>query len=81
MVQAADVLVRRELGLRGVDDLAVERVDGEAVTLRTRDGARLRAAIDRRLDDRPRLLSCRDEKPETVPAHTLADLTVLDRAA
>jgi hypothetical protein len=81
MVQAADVLVRRELGLRALDALAVERVDGEGVTLRTRDGAWLRATIARRMDDRPRRLSCRDEEPETVPAHMLTELTVRDRAA
>jgi hypothetical protein len=81
VVQAADVLVRRELGLRAIDGLAVEGVDDDAVILQTRDGARLRATVSRRIDERPRPLSCRDEEPETVSAHTLADLTVVDRAA
>jgi hypothetical protein len=72
-VQAADVLVRRELALRRVDALAVESVDDGVVTLRTRDGGRLRATIARREDERPRPLSCGDE-PETVPAYELVDL-------
>ena len=38
VVQAADVLVRRRLGLRGLDDVAVEGVDGDTVTLRTPAG-------------------------------------------
>jgi hypothetical protein len=70
-VQAADVLVRRELGLRGLDALVVEDVDGEVVTLRTRDGT-LRATVARR-DDEPRPISCGDE-PETVPAYELVAL-------
>jgi hypothetical protein len=83
-VQAADVLVRRRLGLRGLDDLALEAVDaGEdraVVTLRTRDGALLHATVTRRLDDRPRPLSCGDE-PETVQVVALTDLVAADRAA
>jgi hypothetical protein len=82
--QAADVLVRRQLDLRGVDDLVVEGVgDGDdraVVTLRTRGGARLHATVTRRVDDRPRPLSCGDE-PETVPVFSLTDLVAADRAA
>jgi hypothetical protein len=74
VVQAADVLVRRELGLRALDALAVEDIDGETVTLRTRDGATLRATVARREDPRPRPLSCGDE-PETVPAYELVALS------
>jgi hypothetical protein len=79
-VQAADVLVRRELGLRALDALAVEEVEGETVTLRLRDGERMRATVARHVDERPRPLSCGDE-PETVPAYELVDLRSLDRAA
>ncbi len=78
-VQAADVLVRRELGLRALDALAVETVDDEVVLLRTPDGARLRATVARR-DDAPRPISCGAE-PEVVPAYELVDLATLDRAA
>jgi hypothetical protein len=78
-VQAADVLVRRRLGLRGVDELAVEGVDDTVVALRTADGARLRATVTRTAAE-PRPISCGDD-PEPVFAHALADLAVLDRAA
>jgi hypothetical protein len=80
VAQAADVLVRRELGLRGVDALVVEAVDGETATLRRDDGTRLRATIARRDDPRPRPLSCGDE-PETIAVHELVRLEHLDRAA
>jgi hypothetical protein len=73
-VQAAEVLVRRRLGLRALDALAVESVDDAVVTLRTRDGTRLRATVARRIDDRPRPISCGDE-PETVPAYELLELS------
>jgi hypothetical protein len=78
LVQAADVLVRRRLGLRGVGELAVEGVDGDVVTLRTPAG-RLRAVVDRR-EAPPRPISCGDE-PEPVAAHELLELVALDRAA
>ena len=78
VVQAADVLVRRRLGLRGIDDVVVEHADDAAVTVRTPSG-RLRAVIARR-DAAPRPISCGDE-PEPVPVHELLDLVALDRAA
>jgi hypothetical protein len=78
--QAADVLVRRRLGLRGIDALDVEAVEDGVVTVRTLDGARLRATVARRMDDRPRPLSCGDE-PEAVPAYELLDLEPEARAA
>jgi hypothetical protein len=78
-VQAADVLVRRELGLRALDALAVEAADDGVVLLRTPDGARLRATVARR-DGEPRPISCGAE-PETVPAYELVDLATVDRAA
>ena len=62
-VQAADVFVRRELGLRRLDDLTVLDVDGPRVTLRGPTG-RIRVGILR--DERaPRPISCGDE-PEPV---------------
>jgi hypothetical protein len=76
--QAADVFVRRRLGLRGLTDVLVEAVDGDAVTLRVPTG-RLRAVVSQR-EAAPRPLSCGDE-PEPVPAYELVDLAVLDRAA
>jgi hypothetical protein len=93
-VQAADVLVRRRLELRGIDDLIVEGssvpaepangsatgAESAVVALRTRDGATLRATVTRRIDERARPLSCGDET-ETVPVYTLADLVAADRAA
>ena len=79
-VQAADVLVRRERGLRALDALVIEDVDEDTVTLRLRGGERLLATVARRIDERPRPLSCGDE-PETVPAYELVDLRTLNRAA
>jgi hypothetical protein len=83
-VQAADVLVRRRLGLRGLDDLAVEHVaadDGRAVvTLRIREGTSLHATVTRRPDDRLRPISCGDE-PEAVHVVELTELVAADRAA
>jgi hypothetical protein len=76
--QAADVLVRRRLGLRGLDDVVVEAVDGDAVTLRT-PAERLRAVVARR-EAEARPISCGDE-PEAVPVYDLAELVALDRAA
>jgi hypothetical protein len=72
-MQAADVLVRRRLDLRAVDALVVEGADDGIVTLRARDGARLRARLARRDDPHPRPLSCGDE-PETVSTFELVDL-------
>jgi len=83
-VQAADVLVRRRLDLRGIDALAVDHVhesDGTAVvTLRVADGTRVRAQVARRVDERPRPLSCGDE-PDAVHVHELVEIDLLDRAA
>ena len=77
-VQAAEVFVRRELRLRGLDDLTVLDADGPRVTLRGPTG-RIRVGILR--DERaPRSISCGDE-PEPVPAYELGDFTLLDEAA
>jgi Sucrase/ferredoxin-like len=69
VVQAADVLVRRRLGLRGIDKVAVDGVNGDVVTLRT-PGGLIRVAIVRR-EAEPRPISCGDE-PEPVPTFELA---------
>jgi hypothetical protein len=78
VVQAADVLARRRLGLRGLDDVVVERVDDDAVIVRTPAG-RLQAIVARH-EAAPRPISCGDE-PEPVPAYELVDLTAAARAA
>lgn len=78
VVQAADVLVRRRLDLRGLDDVVVEAVDGDEVVLRTPAGV-LRALVARH-ESEPRAISCGDE-PEPVPRYELVDLAALDRAA
>jgi hypothetical protein len=67
--QAAEVLVRRRLDLRGIGDVAVEGVDGDAVTLRTPDGMQ-RVVVTRR-EAEPRPITC-GEEPEPVPAFELA---------
>jgi hypothetical protein len=72
-IQAAEVLVRRKRDLRALDALAVEGVDGETVTLRLRDGERLRVTVTRRDDERPRPISCGDEQ-ETISVFALAKL-------
>jgi hypothetical protein len=71
VVQAADVLVRRRLGLRALDDVMIEGVDGDVVTLRT-PTERLQAVVARR-EAEPRPISCGDE-PEPVPAYELVAL-------
>ena len=78
-VQAADVLVRRELGLRGVGDLVIERAAGDTVRLRSAGGRTWEATI-RRSDAGERPLSCGAE-PEPVPAFELAGLEAGGRAA
>jgi hypothetical protein len=72
-LQAADVLVRRRLDLRGVDALAVEAAEDGVVTLRAGGGSVLRATVARREDPRARPISCGDE-PETVSRYELVDL-------
>jgi hypothetical protein len=77
-VQAADVLVRRELGLRGLDDVAIEGAVGPMVRLLA-GGRRWVATVERTIaGERP--LSCSAE-PEPVAAYALADLVARDRAA
>ena len=74
-VQAADVLVRRRLGLRGPGDLAVEAVEPRGdhaalVRLRAAGGALLEAAVSRAADDGGRPVSCGGE-PEPVDVFSL----------
>jgi hypothetical protein len=85
--QAADVLVRRELGLRGIADLVIDRVvaTGEDsarvhVTATIADGATALVAEVRRTVAGERPLSCGAE-PEPVAAYQLVDLLALPRAA
>jgi hypothetical protein len=66
--QAAEVLTRRRLELRGLDDVVVEGVEGGVVTLRTPGGVQ-RVAVTRR-EAPPRPITCGDE-PEPVPAFEL----------
>jgi hypothetical protein len=77
-VQAADVLVRRRLDLRGLDDVVVDGAEDDCVTLRTPFGT-LRATIVARAQQ-PRPISCGDE-PEPVTRYELADLAPAARAA
>jgi hypothetical protein len=79
-VQAADVLVRRELGLRRIDDLVVDGTgDDGVVSLRTADGTAWEATVRRSVSgELP--LSCSAD-PEPVHAYELAGLVARDRAA
>jgi hypothetical protein len=77
-VQAADVLVRRRLGLSGTADVAVEAVEprgtGAAVVrLRTPAGP-VEAAVSRAPDDGDRPVSCGAE-PEPVDVFTLESVS------
>ena len=77
--QAAEILVRRELGLSGLDDLRlVNQVSGSepqspAVTFELADGSLVTASCRAELLP-PRCVSCRDEKVETPTKWTLAEL-------
>lgn len=77
--QAAEIHVRRELGLSGLDDLQlVEGVSGSepqspAATFQLADG-RLVTALLRLEPLPPRRVSCRDEKVETPAKWTLSKL-------
>jgi hypothetical protein len=78
VVQAAEIFVRRELGLRAVDELTVLDVNGAEVTLRGPRG-RVRVGIMRE-QAAPRPISCGDD-PEPVVRHLFGDFTLLDEAA
>jgi hypothetical protein len=78
-VQAAEVLARRELGIRGIDDVvptARRRLaPGELeVTLRAVDGRTWLARVRTTADPDPRPLTCRTD-PTTPPAYHLVSLT------
>ena len=57
------------LGLRGLDDVAVESVDGYVVALRTPGG--VERVVVTRSEAEPRPITCGDS-PEPVPAFELA---------
>jgi hypothetical protein len=67
--QAAEILVRRELGLLGLDDLAL--VDGTTFALA--DGRRVSAHV-RGVELEPRRVSCRNDKVEAPVRWELVDL-------
>jgi hypothetical protein len=67
--QAAEILVRRKLGMTGLDDLAV----GEGTTFTLADGRHGRARLHAETLE-PRRVSCRDEKVELPTSWTLAGL-------
>ena len=77
--QAAEILVRRELGLSELDDLRLaNRASGSepqspAVTFELADGGLVTASVRAELLP-PRRVSCRDEKLETPTKWTLAEL-------
>jgi hypothetical protein len=77
--QAAEILVRRELDLSGLDDLQLEdglsgsEPQSQATTFRTRDGGRVTAVVHGRPLP-PRRVSCRDDKLEAPMEWTLSDL-------
>jgi hypothetical protein len=67
--QAAEILLRRELELKGIDDLALV----ERTTFALADGRRVRAVLRcERLE--PRRVSCRDDKVEAPVRWELEDL-------
>jgi hypothetical protein len=75
--QAADYYVREQTGLRGVDDLAVERIEVAAaetvVTLRNGEvGYRVRVSSSEA--DQPRPVSCREDKLDRPAVWTLVAL-------
>jgi hypothetical protein len=77
--QAAEILVRRELGLSGLDDLRlVSRASNSepqtfGTTFIRADGSRLTAVLHAELLP-PRRVSCRDEKTEAPTKWTLLDV-------
>ena len=70
--QAADWFVREREGLRGVDELELDTLDGDTVTL-LRNGARYRVRVQRQDAEPPRPFSCRDEKLERPGAWSLVE--------
>jgi hypothetical protein len=72
-VQAADWFVRQAEGLRGIDDLALERHDGEEVAFRA-DDRRWRVRLTSAETDPPRPYSCGDRKLDRPVAWSLVEL-------
>jgi len=76
--QAAEILVRRELGLTGLGDLALVEVCGSEpqTVFEVADGRRFGVRVEgKRLQ--PRRVSCRDEKVEEPTQWTLRELVAL----
>jgi hypothetical protein len=77
--QAAEILIRRELALSGLDDLQLadglsgSEPQSHATTFRTRDGGLVTAVVHGRPLS-PRRVSCRDDKLEAPLEWTLSDL-------
>lgn len=69
-VQAADWFVRKRDGFRGVDDLILERHDGDEVVFRA-PAARYRVRVERGEAGRPRPVSCGEDKLERPPVWSL----------
>jgi len=82
--QAAEILVRRELGLSGLDDLRLVEGAGRSdpqthTTVFALDGERTIAAVVRAEPLPPRRVSCRDEKLERPTTWTLSELVARGR--
>ena len=69
--QAAEILVRRELGLAGLDDLRLV----EATTFELADGRRATARLHGH-DLEPQRVSCRDDKVEAATRWELEELVL-----
>ena len=79
VVQAAEWFARRETGLRGLDDLALQdhdRLDGTVRIVRFLGpgGLRLRVALRAARSGDPRPLTCSAARPEPLLTFTLLDL-------
>jgi hypothetical protein len=75
-VQAADRFVREREGLRGIDDLVLERHDGGDVVLRNGDrGYRVRVVNEE--SEPPRAFSCGETKLDRPVAWSLAELETI----
>jgi hypothetical protein len=76
--QASEILVRRELGLTGLDDLRLLGVSGSEpqTVFELADGRRFGVRLDGE-PLQPRRVSCRDEKVEAPTEWTLRELVAL----
>jgi (2Fe-2S) ferredoxin len=86
VVQAADLFVRRELGLVHLDDLAATRVERRPAAVyrtmfATRDGREIVADVAVAPDPEPRRLTCQALRAANPPRYALVGLEVSERAA